>query len=157
LFLVSWFKSNILTVIPCETTKKNKDNSNTDNSSCYRSIPFSECPRYPDLYQSSYKNQYEYSGHSKNSWNSSNNPRNSDCTYSIADSVQFFILEERKHYNRLSKYVLEPLSELDLKYFHIKYEHDENVIPIYHNIPLYSHYDEAILHMKKDKENCICG
>ena len=44
------------------------------------------------------------------------------------------------------------MSTLNLEYLNAHYEQND-VIPIYDNIPCYPHYDEAVLHMKKDKDN----
>lgn len=109
----------------------------------YRYITRNKHPNYPELPKS---NNYE------NSWNSSDNLRNSNSFYSVTCSVEFFIEEEHKHYNRLSNYVFEPMSTLNLEYLNAHYEQND-VIPIYDNIPCYPHYDEAVLHMKKDKDN----
>ena len=71
-YIINWFKSKVHTAIACEISEKGKDYSNTNRIDTYWYLPRHKRPKYPELPQSTYKDQYEYSRHSENSWNLAN-------------------------------------------------------------------------------------
>ncbi|MGH9985934.1 MAG: hypothetical protein ACRD8W_18490, partial [Nitrososphaeraceae archaeon] len=138
-----------------ETAEKNQDYGNSNSIDSFGSIwliPTDKRPRYPALPEYICNTECRHFHYSTHDRHSSNYSRNCYGSNSSASGVQFFIEEERKHYRLLYTYVFEPLSHISLYNLNQFYPHGNDVIPHY-RMPIYHHFDDAVLHMKKDGGN----
>lgn len=139
----------MLAYLSRENSKTDKDYSDTDRIDRYWYLPRDKRPKYPEL--PNYRRDTIYFGYSEDSRSISNHFGYINGPHSVTGSVQFFIEEERKHFRLLNTYVFEPLSIISTYHLSAVFGEDD-VFPKY-TAPTYSHYEEAVLHMKKDKTN----